>query len=113
MESNSRRLADAAAVLSFAVGGAAFVVAAGIVTLPVFSWVGVAVPGAYRLFLVGVGVVGGAVHLLAGWWIHQRRSLFRVAFTTLAGMVLLQVSVPLDVVVLGLCWVARDEFGEE
>ncbi len=99
-----------AAGLLLMTGAAAILLVIGLVLYPLPRPFGVALPASYRVLLIGLGLVGGGVHLLAARWAFQRGDLFRTAFATLVGMVLLQVSVPIDLIVLVCLGLARAEF---
>jgi hypothetical protein len=93
-------------VLALALGGA-------LALAPVPGMLGVDVPVAYRYLLAAFAVLGGGLHLLAARWTRQRRGLFRIVMTALVGMVLLQISAPLDIAALACLWLSRDAFGGE
>lgn len=99
----------AATVLAL-VGGLAIVVGLLLLLVPLPRYVGLDLPGVYRNLLVVLALAGGGLHVLAGWWSWHRERLFGAAAATLVGMVLLQISVPLDVLVLGLLAYGREEF---
>jgi len=105
-----KRLPRVAATLLLAVGGLALLssVAVFFVTPP--PGVADSLPTNYRALLATLAVFGGAAHVVAGLWVRQRRPLFRIAAATLVGMVLLQVSAPVDILVLVVLAVSRDEF---
>jgi hypothetical protein len=111
--SADRRLPRVAATLLLAVGGLALLssVAVFFVTPP--SSIADSLPNNYRLLLAVLAVLGGIAHVVAGLWVRQRRPLFRIAAATLVGMVLLQVSAPVDILVLVVLAVSRDEFEDD
>lgn len=108
----ARLPAVAAAVLAVT-GVLALVAGVALALVPAPRLLGVGVPRAYGYALAALAILGGVVHLLAARWTRQRRSLFRTAMATLVGMVLLQVSAPLDVLVLACLWLSRGAFGAD
>jgi succinate-acetate transporter protein len=107
------RLPRVAATLLLAVGGLALLssVAVFFVSLP--SGIVGSLPANYRVLLAVLAVLGGVAHLLAGLWARQRRPIFRIAAATLVGMVLLQVSAPVDILVLVILGVSRNQFEDD
>lgn len=99
-----------AASISISIGAVALVLAVAVVAVPLPTYVGVSLPSGYRYLLAALAAVGGVVHLFAGWWALKRRDLFKTMFATMIGMILLQVSVPFDIVVLILLGLSRGEF---
>ncbi|MFB6300380.1 MAG: hypothetical protein ABEH65_08985 [Halobacteriales archaeon] len=99
-----------AASISISIGAAAVVLAIVLTVAPLPALVGVPIPASYRYILVLLAAVGGTVHLFAGWWAWRREDLFKTMFTTMIGMILLQVSVPFDIAVLVLLGLSREEF---
>lgn len=107
-----RRAPKAAGVLLAATGVLLLLVGVALAAAPVPAAFGVPLPTSYRLVLAGLGVVGGLVHVLAGWWAWQQRDRFRTVFAALLGLVLVQVSIPADLLALGLLYLGRNEFEE-
>lgn len=107
---DARTSARAAAIVLGVTGGlcllAGLLVVAG--TLP--AALGSKIPGTYAYLLVVLAVLGGGLHLMAGWLTYHRRALFWTVLVTLAGMVLVQVSLPLDALALVLLALGRGEF---
>jgi type IV secretory pathway TrbD component len=101
---------DAAASILFLVGAIALLVGLGLVLWPLPELFGVGVPPLYRYLLVVLAMVGGSIHLLVSRWCRDRKHLFRVAAGTLIGMVLLQISVPLDILAIAFLVLGREEF---
>ncbi|MFB6301783.1 MAG: hypothetical protein ABEH78_02805 [Haloferacaceae archaeon] len=106
------RLPSVAVVLLAGIGVLALGLGLALAFVPVPRLLGVAVPQAYRYILAIFALLGGGIHLLAARWARQRRGLFRVALAALVGMVLLQVSAPLDIVALACLWLSREAFGD-
>lgn len=111
-EIRSRRSSMAGITLA-TVGGLSLIIGALMVVLPLAELVGVTLPRGYQIVVTVFAILGGGLHLLAGWFAWTRRDLFWTAFITLAGMVILQVSLPVDVIALGLMYFGRDEFQGE
>lgn len=107
------RLPSVAVVLLTGTGVLALGLGVALAFVPVTRLLGIAVPQVYRYVLAVFALLGGGIHLLAARWARQRRGLFRIAMAALVGMVLLQVSAPLDIVALACLWLSRDAFGEE
>ena len=107
------RLPRVAATLLLAVGGLAFLAGIAVFFVSLPPDIVASLPADYRLLLAGLAVLGGAAHVLAGMWVRQRRPLFRIAAATLVGMVLLQVSAPVDILVLVALAISRDQFEDE
>lgn len=107
------RLPAVAVALLAGTGVLALAAGAALALAPLPRALGVAVPRSYRLVLAVLALLGGGVHLLAARWARRRRSLFRTAMATLVGMVLLQVSAPLDVLALACLWLSREAFGAD
>lgn len=106
------RLPATAASILFAIGCLALLLAVVLVffALPLSRYIGYSLVGLYQYVLAGFAVLGGGMHLLAGWWAWHRQGLFQTVFVTLVGMVLLQVSFPLDVIALLCIGLSRQEF---
>jgi len=107
------RLPRVAATLLLAVGGLAFLAGIAVFFVSLPPDIVASLPADYRLLLAGLAVLGGAAHVLAGMWVRQRRPLFRIAAATLVGMVLLQVSAPVDILVLVALAISRDQFEDD
>ena len=104
------RSPTAAAALLYLGGGIALLIGLVLLAVPLGARLGYPLPGTYRYLLIFIALVGGALHLLAGRWAHQRRHLFRAVVATLFGMVFLQVTFPLDILAILLLGLARTEF---
>lgn len=100
----------AAAGILFLTGGLAILTGLLLLVLPIPRYIGVDLPAIYRILVASMAMLGGGAHLVAGWWTWQRRYLFRVITATLVGMVLLQISFPLDLMALGLLGLGRRQF---
>ncbi|MFC7140504.1 hypothetical protein ACFQMA_11775 [Halosimplex aquaticum] len=109
---NGQRLPRVATSLLIAVGILAFVFSIAVFVIPPPSRLVSVLPANYKILLAVLGVAGGIAHLLAGIWTRKRRPLFRIVAVTLGGMVLLQVSVPVDILVVILLALSRDEFDD-
>jgi len=107
------RLPRVAATLLLAVGGLAFVAGIAVFFVALPPGIVESLPTNYRLLLASLAVLGGTAHVLAGMWARQRRPLFRIVAATLVGMVLLQVSAPVDILVLVVLAVSRDQFEDD
>jgi|GEM_PF-5125735 len=107
------RLPRVAATLLLAVGGLGIVASVAVFFVSLPPGITGSLPTNYRVLLAVLAVLGGAAHLLAGLWARQRRPVFRIAAATLVGMVLLQVSAPVDILVLVILGVSRDQFEDD
>lgn len=107
------RLPAVAVAVLAGTGALALLAGVALAVVPVPRLLGVPVPGTYRTVLAAFALLGGGVHLLAARWVDQRRSLFRTVMAVLVGMVLLQVSVPFDVLALACLWLSREAFGAD
>jgi hypothetical protein len=107
LRENAPTVAAAALLVT---GGLVVVAGVSLVVAPLPRYFGYALPGTYRLLLAVLGVVGGAVHLLAGWLAHRRRHFFWTTFATGVGFVLVQATLPVDLAAVGLLWLGRDQF---
>ena len=107
------RLPRVAATLLLAVGGLAFLASVAVFFVSLPAGLAASLPNDYRILLAILAVLGGIAHVVAGLWARQRRPLFRIAAATLVGMVLLQVSAPVDILVLVILGISRDQFEDD
>lgn len=104
------RFPEAASTVLSGVGAASIALGAALLVVPLPTYLGTPLPYGYRAALAALGFVGGGLHLLAGRWARDRRDLFRAVAVTLVGMVVLQVSAPLDLLAIALLGLSRDRF---
>jgi hypothetical protein len=104
------RLPRIATTLLFAVGILAFVFSIAVFVVSPPSRLVSALPSNYRVLLAVLAVAGGSAHVVAAIWTRGKRPLFRIVAVTLVGMVLLQVSAPIDILVIILLALSRHEF---
>jgi len=107
---DGERLPRVAASLLLGTGAVAFMFSVAVFVVQPPSGLLSALPGNYRVVLAVLAVGGGVAHVLAGIWTRNRRPIFRIVTVTLVGMVLLQVSAPIDILVLVVIGLSRDEF---
>jgi succinate-acetate transporter protein len=99
-----------AASLLLAIGALTVLFSVAIFAVPFPPEVVSVLPGNYKLLLAVLAISGGIAHVLAGIWTRNRRPLFRIAAVVLFGMVLLQVTAPVDVLILVILGLSRDKF---